>query len=195
MGFPHRAARYRPRGSLFSTPCCWSCTCMEGILTRGWDLILPGCGGTLTLAQGATVAARRLYEPQPSNHQWMGVGFPYRTGWHRPRGSTFGSRVDGFAHVWRDLCPGDGILSSPGAERPPHGPDGQLPPRAGPMSSRQSATMGVGVPHRTGRYQPGGSLFSSSGCWCCRCMAGFLVRGWDSTLPWRRWLQGATTYQ
>ena len=44
---------------------------MEGFLTQGWELILPGCGGTSALARGATLAARWLHEPQPiSNHSW-----------------------------------------------------------------------------------------------------------------------------
>ena len=30
---------------------------MEGFLTRGWELILSGCGGTSALSRGATLAA------------------------------------------------------------------------------------------------------------------------------------------
>ena len=44
LGFPHRVGRYRPGGSPFSSPVCWSCKYMEGFLSQGWigcDLILP----------------------------------------------------------------------------------------------------------------------------------------------------------
>ena len=56
---PHRAWRYRSGGSSLFSPGCLSCRCMESLLTRGWDL--PGCGGTVTLARGATLAARSPY--------------------------------------------------------------------------------------------------------------------------------------
>ena len=48
---------------------------MEAFLIRGWDIILPGCSGTPTLARGATVAARWLYEPQPVRNKQVGLGF------------------------------------------------------------------------------------------------------------------------
>ena len=71
--FPHPAGRYRPGGSEFSSPGCWSCRYMEGFLSRRWEIILPGCGGTSALARGATLAARWLHEPQPiSNHPVCG---------------------------------------------------------------------------------------------------------------------------
>ena len=41
-GLPHPAGRYRPGGSAFSSPSCWSCRDMEGLLSRGWELILSG---------------------------------------------------------------------------------------------------------------------------------------------------------
>ena len=37
----------------------------EGFLTREWDAILLGCGGTSTLARGPTFSAQWLHEPQP----------------------------------------------------------------------------------------------------------------------------------
>ena len=42
LGFSHRAGRYRPGGSLFSSPGCRSCNGIEGILFREWRPILPG---------------------------------------------------------------------------------------------------------------------------------------------------------
>ena len=49
------------------------------------------------------------------------------------------------------------------------------------------------APH-AGRYQPGGSPFSSSGCWACIRVERFFVRGWDRSFadpagP-RRWPKG-----
>ena len=48
---------------------------MEGFLTQGWELILPGCGGTSALARGATLAARWLHEPSQSAITQWGWGF------------------------------------------------------------------------------------------------------------------------
>ena len=69
VGFPHRARRCRPGGSIFSSTVCWISICMEGLRTWGWDLILPGCAGTSTLAPGANLAARWLCEPQSVSNQ------------------------------------------------------------------------------------------------------------------------------
>ena len=41
---------------------------------------------------------------------------------------------------------------------------------------------GLGFLHLAGRYHPGGSAISSPGCWSCRCMDGFLNRGWELIL-------------
>ena len=35
-------ARGAPEGSTFTSPGSWSCTEMEGLVTHGWELILPG---------------------------------------------------------------------------------------------------------------------------------------------------------
>ena len=37
--------------------------------------------------------------------------------------------------------------------------------------------MGLGFPHRAGRFRPGGSPFSSPGCRNCRCMEGMSEPG------------------
>ena len=63
LGFPNPAGRYRPGGSAFMSPGCWSCKDMERLLTRGWELILPGYGGSSALARGTTLAARWFHEP------------------------------------------------------------------------------------------------------------------------------------
>ena len=49
--FAHRADRYRPEGSAFSSPLVWSCREIEGFLIRAWQVILSGCGGTSTLPE------------------------------------------------------------------------------------------------------------------------------------------------
>ena len=43
VGFPQRAGRYRPGGPSFLSQVYWVCKCMEGLLIRGWHIILPGC--------------------------------------------------------------------------------------------------------------------------------------------------------
>ena len=90
MGFPYLAGRYRPGGSLLSSPVLLSCIYMEGFFTtQGWDIILPGCGGTSTLARGGNLASRWLYKPQPISNQRMGVGLSYRAGGIDPRGHFY----------------------------------------------------------------------------------------------------------
>ena len=59
----HRAERYRPGGSLFSSPFCWNCRDMEGVLIQVWDLTFPGCDWTSTLSRGASLDARWLHQP------------------------------------------------------------------------------------------------------------------------------------
>ena len=54
--------------------------------------------------------------------------------------------------------------------------------------ANQQSASGLRVPHRAGQYRPGGPPFSSPLCWSCRCMEGFLIRGWDLILPGWRWL-------
>ena len=49
------------------------------------------------------------------------------------------------------------------------------------LSQSATQTVGLGFPYRAGRYRSGG-------CRSCRCMEGYLTRGWDPTLPDVRWL-------
>ena len=58
LGFPHRAGRFQPGVSPFSSAGCRMCTCMEGFLNRGWGPILTGCGEILGFPRGTTPAAR-----------------------------------------------------------------------------------------------------------------------------------------
>ena len=115
LGFPHPVGRYRSGGSAFTSPDCWSCRCIKGFLIRGWELILPGCGGTSALARGATLAARWLHEPQPISNHPVGLGFPHPAGRYRPGGFAFSSPygwscrdMDGFLiRGWELIVPGD----------------------------------------------------------------------------------------
>ena len=47
-------------------------------MIRGWDYILPGCGGTMTLPQGETLAAR----PAPPHWPSAGEEGPSTNGVH-----------------------------------------------------------------------------------------------------------------
>ena len=95
---------------------CWSCRGMEGFLTRGWEFILSGCGGTAALARGATLAARWLHEPQSISNHPVGLGFPHPAGRHQPGRSAFSSPgccscrdMEGFlSRGWEVILPGCG---------------------------------------------------------------------------------------
>ena len=66
---------------------------MEGVLIPGWELFLPGCGGTSAWAQESTLAAHWLHGPQPISNQSMWLGFPHRAELYRPGGSALSSLV------------------------------------------------------------------------------------------------------
>ena len=86
---------------------------MNGFLIRRCNFIVPGCGGTSTLARGAKLAARCLHEPQPISIQWMGAGCPHCAGRYPPEGSlSFSSQgcwscrcMKGFLTQGWDLYP------------------------------------------------------------------------------------------
>ena len=64
---------------------------MEGVLIPGWELFLPGCGGTSAWAQESTLAAHWLHGPQPISNQPVGLGLPRRAWRYRPGRSPFSS--------------------------------------------------------------------------------------------------------
>ena len=76
---------------------------MEGFLTQGWELILPGCGGTSALAREATLAARWLHEPQPISNQPVELGFPHLAGRYRPGRFSLSSPGYWRLEIWMDL--------------------------------------------------------------------------------------------
>ena len=76
---------------------------MERFLTRGWELILPGCGGTSALARGATVAARWLHEPQPISKHPVGLGLHTLQGGIDPGDLHFLPRGVEVLEIWNDF--------------------------------------------------------------------------------------------
>ena len=76
---------------------------MEEFMIRGWEIILPGCGGTSALARGATLAARLLHEPQPISNHPVGLGFHTLRGGIDPGDLRFRPRVVGVVQIWKDF--------------------------------------------------------------------------------------------
>ena len=77
---------------------------MEGFLICGWNLILPVCGGTSTLAREATLAARWLYisHSQPATSQW-GWGLHTLLGGIDPGDLPFRPRFVEVVETWNDF--------------------------------------------------------------------------------------------
>ena len=176
LGFSNPAGRYRPGGSSFSSLGCWSKD-MGGFLTRGWELILPECGGTSALSRGATLAAGWLHEPEPISNHLVGLGFPNPAGRYRPGESAFSypgccscRDMEGFlTRGWEIILIGIRWLY------------------VRSLSSQRSAS-GTGVCTTFGAVSTRGLPFSSPSSRSCICMEGFLIRGWDSVVPGWRWL-------
>ena len=77
---------------------------MEGFLIRGWDLVLPVCGATWTLARGATLATRWLYEPQPNQQPASGIGVSTSCGAVSIQGDLrLRPRFVGVVEIWQDF--------------------------------------------------------------------------------------------
>ena len=74
--------------------------------------------------------------------------------------------------IWNDLCTGDGTLSSRGGAGATYEPQ--------PIRDRP---VGLGFPHRAGRYQPGWYPCSSPGCRSCNMCGSILIPGCDPNVP------------
>ena len=74
---------------------------MEGFLIRGWEIILPGRGGTSALARGATLAAFWHHEPQPISNHPTGLGFHTLRGGIDPGDLRLRLQVVGVVEVWK----------------------------------------------------------------------------------------------
>ena len=85
---PHPAGSIDP-GDVRYRPRVVKVVDMGGFLNRGWELILPGCGGTSALAHGATLAARRLHEPQAIRNHPVRLRVRRPAGRYRPGVSAF----------------------------------------------------------------------------------------------------------
>ena len=117
-----------------------------------------------------------MYDLNTITYRPVGLVFPHRAGRFRPGASPL-SPVCRVVNGLEDFLSRDGNLSSPGC--------------AGILYDSQSVSdrpVGLGFPHRAGRFRPGGSPFSSPRCGRCRCMEGFLIREWDPVLPGWRWV-------
>ena len=78
---------------------------MEGFLIRGWDFNPPVSGATSTFAGGATLAARRLHEPQPISNRLVGLRFSTTCGAVSARGiPVLVPRLLGLVvEIWKDF--------------------------------------------------------------------------------------------
>ena len=169
---------------------------MKEFLIEGWDLILPVCGASSTLAQGATLAARWLHGPQPISNQSEGFGVFTPRGAVSTRGiSVF---VPGLWELWKLRKiphPGMGSLSSAGVAGHRRWPEGQLSPHADFMSPNQSASSqwGWGFHAVWDGIDPGDFRFRPWVVGSCRDLGGLIISGWDLILPGcggTRWPEG-----
>ena len=160
-GAPHPAGRYRPGGSAFSSAGFWSCRDMEGFLSRGWELILPGCGGTSALARGATLTARCSMSSSPSAIIQWGWGFRTLRGGIDPGELPRRPRVVGVVEIWKGSEPGIGTHLPRRRRELGVGPSGKLSPRNGSMSPSQSeiTQWGWGFHIQRGGIDPGNLRF------------------------------------
>ena len=152
---------------------------MGEFLTRGWELILPVCGGTSALDPWATLTVRRLHEPRTISNHPVGLGSPHTPRHYRPGKCAFSST--GFLSC-RDI---EGHLNR-GRELIFFGCGGTLAsPRGATLAARwlhEPQQIGnhpveLGFPHTAGRHRPRGSAFSSPGSWSCKDMGEFFIEG------------------
>ena len=80
LGFQYHVGRFRPGGSLFSSPRCRRCRCIEGLLNRGWRPILPVCGEIVGFPRGATSTARASPPDWPTRGERRSSPRPMRLG-------------------------------------------------------------------------------------------------------------------
>ena len=122
LGFPHRERRYCPRRSPLSCRVCWVRGCMEVLMIRRLDPILPGC--------------RWLSEPPPTISGGIEVSLPCE--------AASAQEITMFVHSWlkrwmrRRICvPGMG----------PYPP--RLPPvPRTPANQRSASGIGASAPCR-----------------------------------------------
>ena len=143
LGFPRCVGRCRPGKSSLSFPRFWSC--------RDWGIYEPGMGSCLPRVRRKCPPLMGLYPPSTalrSSHQstisqrdwsFLAVG-ALSTG---ERSVVLPRLVEGL-DISNDLWTGDGILSSSSGAGPTHEPQ-----------SVRDQPVGLGFPHRAGRYQLG----------------------------------------
>ena len=147
--FAHRADRYRPEGSAFSSPLVWSCREIEGFLIRAWQVILSGCGGTSTLPEEQRSPRAGYRIASRSAISQSGLSLRTLRGGVDPGGHHIRPQRVRAGHVWKDFSSGDGNLSSPGCT------DSMYDPQ--PIIERP---VEVGFPHPALRFSTPGITVS-----------------------------------
>ena len=74
---------------------------MEGLLTRGWELILPGCGGTSALPEGQLSPRVGSMSPSQSAITQWSWGFHTVWGGIGPGDLILRPRVVGVVEIWK----------------------------------------------------------------------------------------------
>ena len=145
LGLQHPAGRYRPRGCAFSAPACSCNKDTEQRLIRGWEVILPGYGGTSALARGASRAAPWVHGPSQSSITHWGWGFHTLLGSIDAGDLRFRPRVVLVVEIGNSLQYAEGNLSSRKAGGPRRGPEGKISPHPASMGPSQSAITRWGL--------------------------------------------------
>ena len=126
---------------------------------------MPPTGGVRRLHQ----LQQKMVSPQ--------LGFPHRAGGIVRGDNSFRLPSIGVVDTRKGFCSEDGIIRILPGCRWLHEPQ--------PISNQP---VGLGFPHRAGRYRPGEPPFLSLDWWSCRYMEGFMIWGWHFILSGCRWL-------
>ena len=129
-----------------------------GFMNRGWDPIFPVCDGNAPHWWASSSNQSAI-----SQRDW---GFLTVQGGVDPRNLGLLPRLMEVLEMWNDLWTGDGTLYPREVELAQHTNHDQS----------ENRSVGLGFPHRAGRYQPGWYPGSSPGRRSCRCVDGFRSR-------------------
>ena len=103
VGLLHRAGRYRPGRSLFSSAGCWSCGDMEGFLIRDKMLSSPGAAGPRRCPERQLSPRAGSMSLIQSATSQLGWGFHTLRGGVDPRDIRLRPRVVGVVEIWKDF--------------------------------------------------------------------------------------------
>ena len=100
--------------------------------------------------------AHQMGQSLPISNQQVGLGFPHRAGRYHPRDLRFRPQVVGVVEICKDFQSGDETQSFPSAATSALARGATLAARwlyePQPISNQP---VGLGLPHRAGRYRPG----------------------------------------